>query len=68
MAVGLNRAPVGAIRDGLRPVCKCVRNSPDIHMRTNIVIDDKLMADVLKATGAKTRKEAVELVSTALSI
>ena len=30
-------------------------------MRTNIVIDDKLMADALKATGAKTKKEAVEL-------
>jgi Arc/MetJ family transcription regulator len=33
----------------------------EIHMRTNIVIDDKLMADALKATGAKTKKEAVEL-------
>ena len=30
-------------------------------MRTNIVIDDKLMNDVLKATGLKTKKEAVEL-------
>ena len=30
-------------------------------MRTNIVIDDKLMAAALKATGAKTKKEAVEL-------
>jgi Arc/MetJ family transcription regulator len=30
-------------------------------MRTNIVIDDKLMADALKATGARTKKEAVEL-------
>ena len=30
-------------------------------MRTNIEIDDKLMADALKATGAKTKKEAVEL-------
>lgn len=30
-------------------------------MRTNIEIDDKLMADVLKATGLKTKKEAVEL-------
>ena len=26
-------------------------------MRTNIVIDDKLMADALKATGLKTKKE-----------
>ncbi len=30
-------------------------------MRTNIDIDDKLMADALKATGLKTKKEAVEL-------
>jgi Arc/MetJ family transcription regulator len=30
-------------------------------MRTNIVIDDQLMADVLKATGLKTKREAVEL-------
>ncbi|GMR17935.1 MAG: type II toxin-antitoxin system VapB family antitoxin [Gammaproteobacteria bacterium] len=30
-------------------------------MRTNIEINDKLMKDVLKATGAKTKKEAVEL-------
>ncbi len=35
-----------------------------IHMRckvrTNIVIDDQLMADALKATGFSTKKEAVE--------
>jgi Arc/MetJ family transcription regulator len=30
-------------------------------MRTNIVIDDQLMNDALKATGLKTKKEAVEL-------
>ena len=30
-------------------------------MRTNIKIDDKLMKDALKATGAKTKREAVEL-------
>ena len=30
-------------------------------MRTNVVIDDKLMADVLKLTGLKTKREAVEL-------
>jgi Arc/MetJ family transcription regulator len=30
-------------------------------MRTNIVIDDKLMRDALKATGLKTKREAVEL-------
>ena len=33
-----------------------------IHiMRTNIVIDDKLMSDTLRATGLKTKREAVEL-------
>jgi Arc/MetJ family transcription regulator len=30
-------------------------------MRTNIVIDDELMADAMKATGVKTKREAVEL-------
>ena len=30
-------------------------------MRTNIVIDDDIMRDALKATGAKTKREAVEL-------
>jgi Arc/MetJ family transcription regulator len=30
-------------------------------MRTNIVIDDKLMQETLRATGLKTKKEAVEL-------
>ncbi|MBS1173680.1 MAG: hypothetical protein H6R12_2510 [Proteobacteria bacterium] len=30
-------------------------------MRTNIVIDDKLMEDTLRATGLKTKREAVEL-------
>ena len=29
-------------------------------MRTNIVIDDKLMRDALRASGASTKKEAVE--------
>ena len=29
-------------------------------MRTNIVIDDELMADALKATGLRTKREAVE--------
>ena len=30
-------------------------------MRTNIEIDDELMQEALRATGAKTKKEAVEL-------
>ena len=29
-------------------------------MRTNIVIDDKLMRDALHATGFRTKREAVE--------
>jgi Arc/MetJ family transcription regulator len=35
--------------------------TPVNPMRTNIVIDDGLMRDALKATGLKTKKEAVEL-------
>lgn len=30
-------------------------------MRTNIVIDEQLMEDTLRATGLKTKREAVEL-------
>ena len=30
-------------------------------MRTNIVIDDELMEQVLRLTGLKTKREAVEL-------
>jgi len=34
----------------------------EVHkVRTNIEIDDKLMKDALRATGAKTKREAVEL-------
>ena len=29
-------------------------------MRTNIIIDDELMSDVLKLTGIKSKREAVE--------
>jgi len=38
----------------------------DTHMRSNIVIDETLIADALKATGAKTKREAVELGLAAL--
>ena len=35
---------------------------PSIHIvRTNIVIDDKLMEDTLRVTGIRTKREAVEL-------
>lgn len=30
-------------------------------MRTNIVIDDRLMAEAMRATGLRTKREAVEL-------
>ncbi len=30
-------------------------------MRTNIVIDDDLMSDALKLTGAKTKREVVQM-------
>ncbi|MFU8822265.1 MAG: type II toxin-antitoxin system VapB family antitoxin [Gammaproteobacteria bacterium] len=30
-------------------------------MRTNIVINDQLMADALKVTGAKSKREVVEM-------
>jgi Arc/MetJ family transcription regulator len=30
-------------------------------MRTNIIIDDKLMTETLRVTGVKTKREAVEL-------
>lgn len=30
-------------------------------MRTNIVIDDRLMKETLRVTGLKTKREAVEL-------
>lgn len=30
-------------------------------MRTNIVIDDELMAETLRVTGLKTKREVVEL-------
>ena len=30
-------------------------------MRTNIVIDDKLMRETLRATGLKTKRQAVDL-------
>jgi Arc/MetJ family transcription regulator len=37
-----------------------------VTVRTNIVIDDKLMADAIRASGAKTKREAVALGLAAL--
>ena len=40
-------------------MCMFIRR---IHIvRTNIVIDDKLMREALRTTGVKTKREAVEL-------
>ena len=33
-------------------------------MRTNIVIDDQLVADAMKLSGVKTKREVVELAFT----
>ena len=45
-----------------RLVIRCVLILKPVHkFRTNIEIDDKLMKDALKATGARTKREAVEL-------
>lgn len=35
-------------------------------MRTNIEIDDQLMADAMEFTGAKTKREAVDMALKAL--
>jgi Arc/MetJ family transcription regulator len=48
-------------RDGGGGGAKGVQLSKEVHiMRTNIVIDDRLMSDTLRATGLKTKREAVE--------
>ncbi len=39
----------------------CMRKLEVKAVRTNIVIDDQLMADALRATGLTTKKETVEL-------
>jgi len=33
----------------------------EVYMRTNIVLDDKLIKDAMNATGAKTKREVVDL-------
>lgn len=41
---------------------RCVLETFEVHIvRTNIEIDDELMKKALRATGAKTKREAVEL-------
>src|ERR1035437_3829914 len=54
----------GARDSGTRPAVRAWNVYNYLHgytfMRTNIVIDDKLMRDTLRATGLKTKREAVE--------
>ncbi len=50
--------------DVFAPAYACLGGARTVNqreMRTNIVIDDKLMRDTLRATGLKTKREAVEL-------
>lgn len=42
-------------------LARCVTIVYDIHLRTNIVIDDHLMTETLRLAGLKTKREAVEL-------
>ena len=59
MGLGLNE---GLGFRAVAAVLLCVPVTDEVHrVRTNIEIDDKLMKDALRATGAKTKKEAVEL-------
>jgi Arc/MetJ family transcription regulator len=44
-----------------RRQCVCQYANPVHTMRTNIVIDDKLMDEALRLTGLKTKREVVEL-------
>src|SRR6476646_10793637 len=39
----------------------CITSRTNTHMRTNIVIDDRLMELALRVSGVRTKKEAVEL-------
>ena len=39
----------------------CINQNRNIHVRTNIVIDDELMTKALEASGAATKREVVEL-------
>jgi len=52
---------LAASGSGLLPIV-CIILVEDTHqLRTNIVIDDRLMKETLRATGLKTKREAVEL-------
>lgn len=56
---------MGALRPRLTRPVMCINmvnhtHQKDVPMRTNIVIDDDLMAEALRVTGLKTKKEVVE--------
>ena len=59
LGLGTVSCSCGCARRNLALACVCI--IPRIHtMRTNIVIDDKLMKDTLRVTGLRTKREAVE--------
>jgi len=70
-SIGLIRTRVASVVSGLckfalkqiaRRAVERSYNIDIVHiMRTNIVIDDKLMRDTLRATGLRSKREAVEL-------
>jgi Arc/MetJ family transcription regulator len=49
------------IESALFMMCIFRKNIHIKTMRTNIIIDDQLMQDALRATGLKTKRETVEL-------
>jgi Arc/MetJ family transcription regulator len=51
---------VGLLATLSRWLAKCILEDGIHIVRTNIVIDDELMRGALRATGLKTKREAVE--------
>jgi Arc/MetJ family transcription regulator len=39
----------------------CYNTHEEVYMRTNIVLDDRLVADAMRLTRAKSKREVVEL-------
>jgi len=48
-------------RDPIVPTIMRYHTHQEVYMRTNIVIDDQLVADAMKLSGVKTKREVVEL-------
>ncbi len=62
-AISFQKIPLGLdSRIEFAMMCIIIESGthPDEPMRTNIVIDDDLMDDVLATTGLRTKREAVE--------